>query len=84
MKRRFLSAEPLVNYILVLHPTVVSNVGLKYTGVGHGTSIREVYFFGPKSILFLLKYAQIYFFVAIEDITTEFWAKFGISRKIIA
>ena len=53
-------------------------------GVGHGTSIREVYFFGPKSILFLLKYAQIYFFVAIEDITTEFWAKFGISRKIIA
>ena len=54
------------------------------TGVGHGTSIREVYFFGPKSILFLLKYAQIYFFVAIEDITTEFWAKFGISRKIIA
>ena len=53
-------------------------------GVGHGTSIREVYFFGPKSILFLLKYAQIYFFVAIEDISTEFWAKFGISRKIIA
>ena len=54
------------------------------TGVGHSTSIREVYFFGHKSILFLLKYAQIYFFVAIEDITTEFGAKFGISRKLLA
>ena len=49
-------------------------------GVGHDTSIWEVYFFGPKSILFLLKYAQIYFFVAIEDITTEFWAKLFLEK----
>ena len=31
-------------------------------GVLRDTSIQEVCFFGPKSILFLLKYAKIYFF----------------------
>ena len=41
-------------------------------GVVRDTSTLEVYFFRPKSILFLLKYAKIYFFVVIKDMTTEY------------
>ena len=47
------------------------------------TSIWEVYFFGPKSTLFLLKYAKLYLFVVVEDLTTIF-SVFDIFRKIIA
>ena len=39
---------------------------------GTDTSTLEVYFFRPKSILFLLKYAKIYFFVVIKYMTTEY------------